>query len=443
MNTNELLRSLAKEARQLKNGPDEGQEETAKKTPKKKESPYAVTLLQYPDVIVTKTTPRMQKHLVILFSAGSAFIKTEQKGKEPESALLTPELYVQFASEMEDIRLPDNYWAPFLKRGIDFGRCLCDALQDEYACQAIRQGYFRCFGDIKTYSAEYGRMTEIMDTIPKLFRDFHETPKALEVMFYHPYLIKDIEHRFGIDNARDFLQSYEESLARVAGHGGYRCVRNLLCDFEDDSIPYNSNPGANRGRCIYTYIPALPMKYRSFKDYVLYDSVFFGYGDSVLDFLHEWNDDLNLQYLIYGKIKEKYPQAFPLHHSQLSYKARLMRQEIDERKFARQAEKAAMYEGKYGDYVFIAPHIKQDFYDEATAQSNCLAGYVQKFTDGDCLILFMRKKDTPDVSYMTVEIVDGHVVQAKLARNATPPQREIEILEKWVDRCNRLEEDCA
>ena len=65
---------------------------------------------------------------------------------------------------------------------------------------------------------------------------------------------------------------------------------------------------------------------------------------------------------------------------------------------------------------------------------NCLAGYVGKFTEGDCLILFMRRANEPERSYATVEIVGGEVVQAKLARNRAVPESEMRILHDWVKR---------
>ena len=143
-----------------------------------------------------------------------------------------------------------------------------------------------------------------------------------------------------------------------------------------------------------------------------------------------------MQWLIYGKLTEKYPADLPLMHSQLSYKALCMKQEIDEKKFELNVKKAAAYEGTYKDYVFIAPHCKQDFYDEATSQSNCLAGYISSFTEGRCIILFMRKKDTPDDSYITVEIIDGDVCQAKLAMNRNPHDKDLDVLYSWVQLCN-------
>ena len=78
------------------------------------------------------------------------------------------------------------------------------------------------------------------------------------------------------------------------------------------------------------------------------------------------------------------------------------------------------------------------FLDEAVMQGNCLAGYIGRFTEGNCLILFMRRKKTPELSYITVEIVNGEAVQAKLAGNREVSEEEQHIITEWVEKCSRM-----
>ena len=179
------------------------------------------------------------------------------------------------------------------------------------------------------------------------------------------------------------------------------------------------------------------MNYQKFKEYVLYTSTTLGYADNFPAFAGEWRDTLNMQYVLYGKIKEKYPENLPVLHNQLAYKCRLKNQEIDEKKFAINVESTKKYEGKADGFVFVAPKTKQDFYDEATAQANCLAGYIRQFTEGSCQILFMRKEKYPDRSFITVEIRNGRVVQAKRARNKEITMAERNSLYNWIGSVNR------
>ena len=137
-----------------------------------------------------------------------------------------------------------------------------------------------------------------------------------------------------------------------------------------------------------------------------------------------------------GKIREKYPADLPLRHNILSYQLLCSKQEIDKRRFGIAVQNALMYEGSDGSFIFTVPKTPEEMYDEATQQANCLASYVDRVIEGECIILFMRDKRTPNLSFVTAEIVNGKINQAKLARNAEPAATVRLALEKWVERCN-------
>jgi hypothetical protein len=421
--TNELLKQLALEARELT-----GEATKTAATPKAKPSvEFTITLAEYPDLIVTRKQPKVTKHLVILFTAGTAFIKTESTGK---SVLLTPQNYAAFVSGMDDLALPDGYWTARLKKGKAFGELLCDAIGDKVVCEAAKRGYLNEFGCIDTYVG--GNLYSVFKHIPKLLEEFHDKPKCMALMKNNWIFCADIVHRFGIQNARDFMNSFEESLLVPPENRWNALERDAINFGENAVIAYNGNKNRDSWREQYSAIPAYKMTYDSFKNYVLYSSVRFGYGDSMKSFFREWEDTLYMQNQIYGKVKEKYPDNLPTYHNQLAYKARLMREEIDERNFAKQVEVAKAYEGSVGDYVFLAPKQKQDFYDEATAQANCLASYIRSFTDGRCIILFMRRTSEPERSYITIEVSNGIVRQAKLAFNKNPDRATRELIDAYV-----------
>lgn len=426
--TNELLRQLAMEARNM-----DSQEEK-KATPRKTNAPqFEVTLAEYPDLIVTRTTATTKRTLVILFTAGAAFIKNNDGTNVP----LNADNYAEFTSRMPDLPLPEGYWTAALKKGKEAGAKIVGGLGVDPVRNAIKQGVFHYFGDLLGH-IDHSCLNAVQECIPSLFQEFCASEKCRKLMMNAPVFIRDIWFRFGLDNARDFLGELDVSLAKLHENrygNGPDYTRRLFYGmrrFEDANIAFKDDDTSLYAQETST-IPAVKMKYSSFKNYVLYDAVAFGYGDIMENFFNEWLDTLDMQYKVYGKIKEKYPDNLPLMHHQLAYKARLMKEEIDERNFLVEAEKAKRFEGTCGDYVFISPKTKQDFFDEATAQSNCLASYVSRFAEGKSIILFMRKKDTPDTPYITIEVTpDGRVSQAKLARNVNPSVEIRDIINKWV-----------
>lgn len=90
-----VLRELAFEARQLK-----AQEKEAEKTPENITAPpkneYTLTVAEYPDIVITKTMARGTKSLILMVSAGAAFIKAEINGREPVSEALNEDNYRNF-----------------------------------------------------------------------------------------------------------------------------------------------------------------------------------------------------------------------------------------------------------------------------------------------------------------------------------------------------------
>ena len=421
-----VLRELAFEARQMK-----AQEKETEKTPENIPAPpkneYTLTVAEYPDIVITKTMARGTKSLILMVSAGAAFIKTEINGREPVSETLSEDNYRNFSSGMPDIALPADFWAEKITRSIFCGRALIRLFRNDTHMEMIRK---RALRDIKypllCEERAYGTQdfhvcTDAYSRVPILYMDTLSHEKSFRFLLKEPALVEKLQELFGIDGARRFLEEYERSVVdfTVTSSRGYG-----VSDYK----------GQNR---FIKAIPDTTFKQESFINYVLYTSCHMGYAYDLAGFFHDWRDTLLMQQQVYGKIRDKYPKALPMAHKQLSQKVAMMKTEIDEKNFAVQVERAKKYEGVYRGFAFVAPKCRQDFYDEAIAQASCIAGYVNRFTDGECLILFMRDKKTPETSYITVEIIDGEVAQAKLAANAAISEKEEAILTEWVDICNK------
>ena len=431
----ELLRMLAKEAAAFADA-DDGRTVTVESSGVKKPSAkYMITLCEYPDIIVTRQSPRMTKHLILMPSTGTAFIRTEDK-KGTTSELLNEKNYVSFAAEMPEIEIPGWFWIKTIRRGVEAGRLILDIFNDEEILEMIRKKVLPKDVDLMRYGcfSEIRRISSAYKEYPQLVAGNIDRKKSLKILVYEQCFCKDIVRMFGLQNARDFFDAYETSLMRLDNTKEYY---NAMSGRLARAHTHEWETRNDAGEYWISKIPACKMKYESFKEYVLYDSYRMGYGISAENFFNEWLDTLDMQHQIYGKIRNKYPTDLPLLHHQLSFKQTIMEEAIDEKKFAEQAEKAAAYEGNYRGFTFIAPKCRQDFIDEAGMQSNCLAGYIGTFTNGECIIIFMRKKYDPEYSYITLEIIDGKVVQAKLRSNRDPSVEEHTIAANWVELCNK------
>ena len=110
---------------------------------------------------------------------------------------------------------------------------------------------------------------------------------------------------------------------------------------------------------------------------------------------------------------------------------------MSERIFAEQAQKNKVLEYSYQDLFVKVPETQQDVVNEATAQHNCLRSYIEKIGEGRTRVAFIRKKDEPDKSYITVEVdMDNRIIQVKGPYNRNPRNKTVnEFISKWCNAC--------
>lgn len=419
------IRELAKQAKALQRGEIVNPERKVVSSTVQ----FKLALVNYPDFCIERTTAKTRQLVVIMPSCKGYYMKSF-KGEEEYVEELTPELYSKFSAGMHDIELPADFWLKRMCSGKKFCELLLRALKGDKSEIYVEMIKYKVapkledlhLGDWGTPdSNEYIRAYK---KNPILYREFFNTNKAKTALINSPNFISNLINDFGLNNARDFLTQLDLSLVEVGNerYGGF------------SSRYSNSKP-----------YPDMEMKYESFRDYVLYQSVFMGYGKTIGTFLNEWIDSIDMQKNIYHKIKEKYHDNLPLWHHQLSYKSQCLREQIDEIKMKEMTDLAALYQGTSGKYVFISPTCKQDFLDEAQMQQNCLASYVSKFVNGDCIIMFMREKKDPTQSLVTIEIRkddDGNYTrlnQKYQSRNRQCTAEQNDAIDKWLKRAiNRV-----
>lgn len=126
---------------------------------------------------------------------------------------------------------------------------------------------------------------------------------------------------------------------------------------------------------------------------------------------------------------DKYPRHFLTTHKIASRNYNRLKHKFDEEKFKNRINPEM--ERTFGEYRFIYPRCIQDIKDESVQMSNCVSSYVQKVIDGHCDILFLRYKDSPDKSLVTIEVRNGKIVQALQKYNHPLTNEQQEIVNKW------------
>ena len=163
--------------------------------------------------------------------------------------------------------------------------------------------------------------------------------------------------------------------------------------------------------------------------------------------------DINIVYELYDYVKmmnvisnkfEKHPKNFLTTHKIAIRNYNRLKQEYSEEIFKKRINPQLEYQ--VDDYIFVYPKDTQDIKDEAVQQNNCVSSYIDRVIDNKCDIIFMRKKEEPEKSVVTIEVRNGEVVQALRHYNYELTSEQKKILNKYKKRLEREfknEKKCA
>ena len=89
-------------------------------------------------------------------------------------------------------------------------------------------------------------------------------------------------------------------------------------------------------------------------------------------------------------------------------------------------------------YEIKVPESAKDFIEEGIMQNSCVGHYVKKVADFERIVFFVRKKETPDKSFITAEYVcdTKELGQCMYANNR--PVEDADLLNFCIVTCNRI-----
>lgn len=316
---------------------------------------------------------------------------------------------------------------------------LCDCCVDE------QYGKFLRF--VKRNGAEYGcsitNIGTVLDRVPR-FAKFEQLFSAgiEDIVDYNfQYGINDIPKALiklcksrNIKLSNQFLEFYKKN------PDAYLLAYNLgymsLTDNDIHNILISS--GSRREENGWTW---------SYRNYSRFANLISEYGYTAkallmyLDHLKTFEAIEGMDWLLreledYAKMMkeispkfDKYPRHFLTTHKIASRNYNRLKHKFEEDKFKRRVN--PNMERTFGDFQFIYPKCVQDIKDESVQMSNCVSSYVQRVIDGHCDILFLRYKDSPDKSLVTIEVRNNKIVQALQRYNHPLTKEQQEAVDKW------------
>lgn len=94
--------------------------------------------------------------------------------------------------------------------------------------------------------------------------------------------------------------------------------------------------------------------------------------------------------------------------------------------------KSSSLEFSGNHYSIIMPRTARDFLYESIKQRNCVVDYMTRHIDGASVILFLRRNEAINIPYVTVEVEDGIIEQAKARFNSEIPEEAEAFLKEYA-----------
>lgn len=84
------------------------------------------------------------------------------------------------------------------------------------------------------------------------------------------------------------------------------------------------------------------------------------------------------------------------------------------------------------NHVYLQPLSIQALVEEGNLLHHCISSYANKVIENNSLIYFMRKSYEPEVPYITVEIIDKTIVEARGSFNRRINKEEYKHIKRWA-----------
>lgn len=109
--------------------------------------------------------------------------------------------------------------------------------------------------------------------------------------------------------------------------------------------------------------------------------------------------------------------------------------------FTGRGNELSKYEYANEDLMVIAPRYIDDLLKEGSNNHNCVGSYVERFAKSQSNIFFIRRKDNPDNSYITIEVNSdfNKVKQAFYSSNREiTNQKDLDFINTWIEHNKQI-----
>ena len=226
--------------------------------------------------------------------------------------------------------------------------------------------------------------------------------------------VSRLAESFGHDVTRDLLCGYLDKAAEHPRGGTSDFLPRLACALR--SLEWRGVSFEPRRACEYALslldLPAQRRRTRSYN-------------------VQLWADAIDMQQRVRGAVDDKYPADPAALLADLEHERELRLHEASDEAIARRAAELEGNGFESDGYVIRPAASVREIIDEANAQHNCVAGFIDKYANGQTDLWLMRKSSKPNEPLVTIEVRNGTVRQAFQSHNRQVTASQRRVLADW------------
>ena len=148
---------------------------------------------------------------------------------------------------------------------------------------------------------------------------------------------------------------------------------------------------------------------------------------------------------VMGIEPDRYPSDIITAHDNLAIAFKAQESALTDKMIdaiSKAAEKHIPKSEKYlnSEYVIVLPYSSYDIIQEGQNQRNCVGSYLKRIAQRDSFVFFIRKKEDPNMSYVTGEYRDGRITQLYLKNNRIVSETRIhEIAREFASNLTKAQ----
>lgn len=370
---------------------------------------YEVVLENNTDFILRRQTQKVCRELVILISQGLYYIR------DCKSGAIDPVTIGNLRSFLRDLKdsyinlQQVNWLGALFKESAEFIITVTgDATLSDMCRHNVPINHEEPRKHVRYWEQNKRLFTRVAQLFPAQMTTRGKYQNSIPVIFW-------IEEHYGANEAMYFAE-------QLVCSG----VRDMRFD-----PTYRYNPANDPNHFAKVMESEYNINLRRFIDYICFDLYRQGYGEVHENFFREYLDYLSMQKSFYGKVKEKYPEHFKTAHDVMALKVNLAKLAEQCQNFAEQAEQVKDLEYSAQGYCIVVPTEPRELADEGINLSHCVGDYIDRVASGECHILFLRRRNAPEQSLVTLQLSGKSICQAQGANRRSPTQAERKFLLHW------------